>query len=369
MRFNVDHRTTDNGLQYYIWDSEENAICIEPSKYLKHKKLKGLSPNTVKQLAFHLSYYLNYLHLNGLSIQKILEWEYLGQQGHFCDYLSWLKAGCHTDRKGTIKNNTCNSYLKHVLDFYSYLKVTNESDVALKVLGMKSIGYANSAGVRYSKVVNSFDGYLIAEKIEGKTIKKENIDTVIEATNNIRNKLLIAIMAEAGLRIGEALGIRYASDIDYGRKLIKVNYRELNENNARAKNAEIRELRISEATFDLLTSYISENRELLSKSDYLFVNLTGPNKGKALNVNAVYSVIRKIENKTGVKMTPHMLRHYCANERRKNGWPIEQIAWQLGHKNIATTMCYLNVEDSEMLNVQDEYFKKYKGVYDISKLY
>ena len=43
---------------------------------------------------------------------------------------------------------------------------------------------------------------------------------------------------KTGFRIGELLGVRYATDIDYERHLLYVNFREDNENGARAKNAE-----------------------------------------------------------------------------------------------------------------------------------
>ena len=51
---------------------------------------------------------------------------------------------------------------------------------------------------------------------------------------------LLLLLAETGFRIGEILGNRYATDIDYENHLIYVNFREDNENDARAKNAEFR---------------------------------------------------------------------------------------------------------------------------------
>ena len=66
------------------------------------------------------------------------------------------------------------------------------------------------------------------------------------------------IMEETGLRIGEALGIKYTEDIDFEKKRIFVRYRDANANRAFAKNAEERFMKISDATFSLInTAYAS----------------------------------------------------------------------------------------------------------------
>ena len=87
-----------------------------------------------------------------------------------------------------------------------------------------------------------------------------------------------------------------------------------------------------------------------------------------MNRNGVYSVFKLLSNKTVIAVTPHMLRHYFANERRKAGWPIERISKALGHKHIKTTERYLNIEDSEMVTAMEQYFKDNPALLDISKI-
>ena len=84
--------------------------------------------------------------------------------------------------------------------------------------------------------------------------------------------------------------------------------------------------------------------------------------------NGVYSALGVLERKTGIVVTPHMLRHYYANERRKNGWSMDKISKALGHKSIATTEKYMNIEDTEMSEAMEQYYKENSGFYDISKL-
>ena len=46
---------------FYIQDNESYEIVLHPSKYLKYKIDTNCSPNTVRRIAFALSYYMEYL--------------------------------------------------------------------------------------------------------------------------------------------------------------------------------------------------------------------------------------------------------------------------------------------------------------------
>lgn len=152
------------------------------------------------------------------------------------------------------------------------------------------------------------------------------------------------------------------------KRVIRVMYREDNGNFARAKNAEYRRAKISAETYDILMYYLAENREFLKDGEYLFINLTGDNVGEPENVNTVYAMLRRLEDKTGIKATPHMLRHYFANERRKNGWDLALISKALGHKHISTTESYLNIDADELSQATDEFYSKNKSLFMVDKL-
>ena len=79
-------------------------------------------------------------------------------------------------------------------------------------------------------------------------------------------------------------------------------------------------------------------------------------------------MLRRLESKTGIKASPHRLRHYFANARRKDGWKLELISQALGHRNIETTMRYLNISDQELMDVSDEFYRKHQSIYEIDKL-
>ena len=196
----------------------------------------------------------------------------------------------------------------------------------------------------------------------------DKVESVLKRGAKESGRTATKVSYAAGKQAAQLLGVRYGEDIDYKNHVIYVNFREDNENNARAKNAEFRRAKISDATFDILTFYIEEYKELILKQEYLFINVSGDYAGKPFKVSGVYAMLRRLEEKTGIKASPHMLRHYFANERRKDGWKLELISQALGHRNIETTMKYLNITDEELIQVSDEFYSKHQAMYGIQDL-
>ena len=147
-----------------------------------------------------------------------------------------------------------------------------------------------------------------------------------------------------------------------------MNLRDDNVNNARAKNAEFRRAKISDETFEVLMFYMDEYKELLMPQDYLFINISSDHVGEPFKDSGVYAMLRRLEKSTGIKASPHMLRHYFANARRKDGWRLELISQALGHRNIETTMKYLNITDEELIEVSDQFYSTHQELYGIQNL-
>ena len=159
----------------------------------------------------------------------------------------------------------------------------------------------------------------------------------------------------------------YTKDIDYENHEIRVDFRDDNENDARAKNAEERRGRVSDDTFEFLLYYIGEYWDILQKQEYLFINIKGDTIGKPLRVDSVYDMFERMEKKTGIKITPHMLRRYYANTRWEADWPLEMISQALGHKHLDTTIRYLNVLDDKLKTASQEFYRRYSKLYGVEQ--
>lgn len=315
---------------YFIRNLDTYQIERLPSKYLMYKTNINRSPNTVRRSGFALVFYLEYVHEKQLELTEVYHLDYEEQNKHFVNFLNWLKAGNHTNEQmgKSPDNGTCNAYLKDVFRFYLFLEKLDEGYGSLKVLSYNQIVDVNTVGV----------------------------------------KRVLRYQAFKGFRIGEILGVDYSRDIDYTNHLIKVSFRKDNENNARAKNAEYRKAKISDDTFAFLMYYLSEYRALLQHKKYLFIAIEGKIKGQPLKVGSVYSMLKRMEKKTHIKSTPHMLRRYFANMRKEAGWRLEMISQALGHKHIETTVRYLNLIDDDLIAASNVFYEKHSSIYRIGEL-
>jgi integrase len=75
-----------------------------------------------------------------------------------------------------------------------------------------------------------------------------------------------------------------------------------------------------------------------------------------------------MEKKTKIRITPHMLRRYFANMRRKAGWKLEMISQALGHKHLETTLQYLNMVDDELIEASNEFYEKHSAIYGVKEM-
>lgn len=366
-RYKVEMQKEGTGRYFYIRDMKTYEIALLPTKYLMHKTRCNRSPNTVRRAAFAISYYMEYEAQIGQELTDVYALPYDKQTEHFVNFLHWLKTGQHTGKDTIPNNGTCNAYLKDVFRFYLFMEEEGMLFGTLKVLSYNQHMAVNGVGVQRTIRAQSFKGYLKEEKSKARSAKKNEIVRILRACTNTRDRLLMLLLAETGFRIGEILGIDYTKDIDYQNHVIKVYFREDNENDARAKNAEYRSARISPDTFRFLNYYLAQYAKLLQKQRYLFINIAGENKGKPMTVDTVYSMLHRMEEKTGIKLTPHMLRHYFGNERRKAGWPLELIQLAYGHRHIQTTINYLDIVDDDLLDASRKFYENYSSMYKVEE--
>lgn len=351
MRYKVDSFMKTGKRHYYI-HAGKNYAPEEFNAFLKLKDKENRSPNTVRSIAFALTYYLDYLSENGFSVKDVVEMNAMAQYEHFSGFLGWIRSGMHTENGRIPSKNTANAYLQKVFSFYVYLSWKNGSQADLKVLEKTSSSYTTAAGTRATRTFSRFPGYYHQEerpKVEPES--GENIRTLIGACKNLRDRLLLTLLAETGLRIGELLGVRYTEDIT--EEKIYVRYRDRNANAARAKNAEERGIKLRKETRQLLELYMGDWAEQLAKTDSLFVT----RNGTPLTSTAVYAILARLRRRTGIHTTSHRLRHYAATARYQDGMPLERIQKTLGHKDPGTTLAYIRIGEEEMDEATDEYYK------------
>ncbi len=157
--------------------------------------------------------------------------------------------------------------------------------------------------------------------------------------------MLFTLLAESGLRVGEALGLRH-DDIDAASCVVSVVGR-ANANGARAKSGS-RQVPVPAGLIRLYCDYLHTEYGDLD-NDYVFVNLWADPLGAPLSYRSVYDLVLRLRTRTGITFSPHVFRHTYATGLLRRGVPVEVVSKLLGHASISTTgdtYSHLSVEDA-----------------------
>lgn len=166
-------------------------------------------------------------------------------------------------------------------------------------------------------------------------LSADEVRAVLAACDRARDRFLFALLAETGMRIGQALGLRHADVVSRACE-IHIVPRGDNANRARAKTRVEHMVPVSAALIRLYSDYLhTEYGEL--DSDYVFVNLFGEPVGAPLRYSAVDALVRRLRVRSGVFFTPHMLRHAHATELIRAGVAMEVVSKRLTHVSVTTT--------------------------------
>jgi integrase len=236
------------------------------------------------------------------------------------------------------KASTVNQHLAAIFGCYDYLArlgiTLSEDLVAWRRAGRRTyipfLYHAtggNPVRVRPMK--------LLVPRRQPKTLSADQIVAIVAACEHLRDRFLFVLLAETGLRVGQALGLRHADIVASARELLIVP-RTDNANGARTKTREVDSIPISASLVRLYAEYMHLEYGALD-SDYVFVNLWAEPYGRPLTYNAVNQLVRRLRARTGINFTVHMLRHSCATELVRGGVPIEVVSRLLTHRSSATT--------------------------------
>jgi integrase len=168
-----------------------------------------------------------------------------------------------------------------------------------------------------------------------RTLDAHDIVALVEACEHLRDRFLLVLLAETGMRIGQALGLRHGDFVSH-RKELRIVPRADNANGARAKTIESATIPISAGLVRLYSAYMFDEYGELD-SDYVFVNLFAVPYGAPLRYQAVHQLVRRLRARTGIDFNLHMLRHSHATELLRQGVGVDVVAKLLTHRSSTTT--------------------------------
>ena len=322
---------------------------IDPAEqYLSHLVAIERSPNTVRAYASSLRLYFE--HLSAVE----LDWEAvrLDDIGRFVAALRAPAEGVIVLDPGQSRRaaSTINRHLAAVFGLYDF-HARRGVAVAGELIEWRRGGRASykpfleHVGGRSRRVAGR-PVRLRTPRRMPETLSLEQITELLAACEHLRDRLLLTLLVETGMRVGQALGLRHC-DVVSRKNTIRIVPRDDNANGARAKCRSEAEVPISSPLVRLYSEYLFEEYGELD-SDYVFVNLFAAPLGRPLSYSAVNGLVERLRSRTRIDFNLHMLRHSAATGWIRAGVPIEVVSKLLTHANVSTTSgiyVHLGVDD------------------------
>jgi integrase/recombinase XerD len=329
---------------------------VEPvERFLAYLAAIEKSPNTIKAYAHDLKDWLTYLAGRGVGWQCATLEDVAG-------FVAWLRlppaardgrvavlptvahhcSAASVNRKLAALTSFCEFHARHGVDLAGLL------------VRMQPAGRRGSASSFKPFLHHIAKGMPQRRRMIGlktvpprpKVLTAQQVQAILDACGHLRDRLLFAVLLDTGMRIGEALGLRH-EDMGIAECQVSVVPRD-NDNGARAKTGRSRVIPASSELMRLYADYLNREYGALD-CDYVFVNLWAEPMGRPWAYPAVYDLVLRLRERTGIDFEPHQYRHTYATWLLRRGAGMENVKELLGHASISTTIDtygHLTVEDA-----------------------
>lgn len=333
-----------------------DCLPIKPIKeFLQYITNTEKSPNTIRCYANHLQLFWCYLE------QHQKDWKSL-KISDFALFINWLRyeqeniIGTSLDDGSNRQISTVNTILAAIASFYRYHQQSGNTQVTLTEL-------APSNGAPYKsflhhiykrKPIQKRILKLRQPKISPKTLTHEQILSMLAGCNNARDRFLLLLLYETGLRIGQALLLKHV-DIKSWDNIIHIIPRASPHTEARNKASKPNVLHVSSKLMQAYSQYLSELNQSKT-NEFVFVNMKSLTP---LSYLAVRKLFMRLHKKTGIKASAHMFRHTRASNLIKTGWDASLVQKRLGHSSVQTTLdTYSHLDQNDLKNAYKNYLVK-----------
>lgn len=175
-------------------------------------------------------------------------------------------------------------------------------------------------------------------------IKESEMDLLLDGDGfdedfeGVRNRLILEMLYDTGIRRSELTGIKNA-DVDFETMQIKVT----------GKRNKQRLIPFAEGLKNLLQAYTEVRNREVGVGEYYFVR----KNGEQLSTGIVYTVVKKMlsDIPSLAKRSPHVLRHSFATSMLNNGAELNAVKELLGHSSLASTSVYTHTTFEELKKV------------------
>lgn len=249
--------------------------------------------------------------------------------------------------------NTARTYISQFTEFINYfpnkpLPAIDELDIRAYsrylVQAGKSSSLQNTAinaiKFYFEQVLNMPQRFYeierpLKEKKLPVVLSKEEVQSMIRETQNLKHKAILLTLYACGLRLSELLELKL-TDLMRDRNLLLVR---------QAKGKKDRHTVLSAKTIAVLDKYIAEYQP----KEHLFEGQVGGRYSK----KSVDNIVKAAALRAGIRTVvyPHILRHSFATHSLENGTDLRYIQTALGHSSPKTTEIYAHVSTKSLSGI------------------
>ena len=172
----------------------------------------------------------------------------------------------------------------------------------------------------------------------------------------IRNKAILALMLNLGLRVSEVVNLK-PGDLNLTKRKLRI---------VNGKGGVDRDLIIPVYTAEILKEW---KKAKPKNSRYFFTTIKDKNqgnrfdssKGSQLSVRYIQFMVKRYGERAGINkdITPHTLRHTFATDFIRQGQNVMKLKKILGHSDISTTQIYVTLANKDIEEAMNG-FKEFK---------
>ena len=193
----------------------------------------------------------------------------------------------------------------------------------------------------------------------------EVVVALLRACRSARDRLIVLLMARAGLRRGELCGLRrgdvhlLADSRPLGCSVSRAHLHVVRRENPNGAWAKSRRERVVPLDFLVVAAVDGYEFERLAvpgagESDFLLVNLFRGPVGAPMRPDAINELLAACSRRAGLdRVRPHRLRHAFGSNLADSGAGLDEIALLLGHSSMSSSQVYLHPDPARLREAVD----------------